>query len=158
MILECYMVLDFGIDETEGLGNMEVTMIPNMRGKKKLGFFFYSATVTYTSAKGHLCLKKNTYIGYLFADFSCSTQVLKMSVLKKLSCLLVYSSVMILLNSQNVGTSWLLHLETRNLKPFFFSSPLDFQLNSHLSTLANIHKIYHTLNRLVMTCHFILAK
>lgn len=30
-------------------------------------------------------------------------------------------------------------------------SPLsvDFQLNSHLSTLASIHKIYHTLNRLV---------
>ena len=25
----------------------------------------------------------------------------------------------------------------------------DFQLNSHLSTLANIHKIYHTLNKLV---------
>ena len=24
----------------------------------------------------------------------------------------------------------------------------DFQLNSHLSTLANIHKIYHTLNKL----------
>ncbi|NXD70898.1 DCNL4 protein, partial [Eolophus roseicapillus] len=34
---------------------------------------------------------------------------------------------------------------------FFFSSPLDFQLNSHLSTLANIHKIYHTLNRLNLT-------
>ncbi|KAJ7395150.1 DCN1-like protein 4 [Pitangus sulphuratus] len=27
----------------------------------------------------------------------------------------------------------------------------DFQLNSHLSTLANIHKIYHTLNRLNLT-------
>ncbi|KAL7981765.1 hypothetical protein Chor_000822 [Crotalus horridus] len=33
--------------------------------------------------------------------------------------------------------------------PFFFVSFLDFQLNSHLSTLANIHKIYHTLNRLI---------
>lgn len=30
--------------------------------------------------------------------------------------------------------------------PFSFK---DFQLNSHLSTLANIHKIYHTLNKLV---------
>ncbi|XP_069646534.1 DCN1-like protein 4 isoform X3 [Haliaeetus albicilla] len=29
--------------------------------------------------------------------------------------------------------------------------PADFQLNSHLSTLANIHKIYHTLNRLNLT-------
>ncbi|XP_066892165.1 DCN1-like protein 4 isoform X5 [Kogia breviceps] len=27
----------------------------------------------------------------------------------------------------------------------------DFQLNSHLSTLANIHKIYHTLNKLNLT-------
>lgn len=40
----------------------------------------------------------------------------------------------------------------------FSFSPLDFQLNSHLSTLANIHKIYHTLNRLVMTCHFLLVE
>ncbi|KAM7112056.1 DCN1-like protein 4 isoform 1-T3 [Ciconia maguari] len=32
-----------------------------------------------------------------------------------------------------------------------FLSYLDFQLNSHLSTLANIHKIYHTLNRLNLT-------
>ncbi|KAI1238294.1 hypothetical protein IHE44_0013014 [Lamprotornis superbus] len=29
--------------------------------------------------------------------------------------------------------------------------PEHFQLNSHLSTLANIHKIYHTLNRLNLT-------
>uniref|UniRef100_A0A8C5MCZ9 Defective in cullin neddylation 1 domain containing 4 n=1 Tax=Leptobrachium leishanense TaxID=445787 RepID=A0A8C5MCZ9_9ANUR len=29
--------------------------------------------------------------------------------------------------------------------------PQHFQLNSHLSTLANIHKIYHTLNRLNLT-------
>ncbi|XP_078534329.1 DCN1-like protein 4 isoform X2 [Lissotriton helveticus] len=28
---------------------------------------------------------------------------------------------------------------------------VNFQLNSHLSTLANIHKIYHTLNRLNLT-------
>ncbi|GAB5570831.1 DCN1-like protein 4 isoform X5 [Prionailurus iriomotensis] len=28
---------------------------------------------------------------------------------------------------------------------------MDFQLNSHLSTLANIHKIYHTLNKLNLT-------
>lgn len=28
---------------------------------------------------------------------------------------------------------------------------LDFQLNSHLSTLASIHKIYHTLNKLNLT-------
>uniref|UniRef100_A0A673NGB3 Uncharacterized protein n=1 Tax=Sinocyclocheilus rhinocerous TaxID=307959 RepID=A0A673NGB3_9TELE len=27
----------------------------------------------------------------------------------------------------------------------------DFQLNSHLSTLASIHKIYHTLHRLNLT-------
>ncbi|KAJ8795371.1 hypothetical protein J1605_018386 [Eschrichtius robustus] len=32
--------------------------------------------------------------------------------------------------------------------PFSFK---DFQLNSHLSTLANIHKIYHTLNKLNLT-------
>lgn len=31
---------------------------------------------------------------------------------------------------------------------------LDFQLNSHLTTLANIHKIHHTLHRLVnIYCH-----
>uniref|UniRef100_A0A803YDX8 Uncharacterized protein n=1 Tax=Meleagris gallopavo TaxID=9103 RepID=A0A803YDX8_MELGA len=30
-------------------------------------------------------------------------------------------------------------------------SKVNFQLNSHLSTLANIHKIYHTLNRLNLT-------
>lgn len=30
----------------------------------------------------------------------------------------------------------------------FFSQP-DFQLNSHLTTLASIHKIHHTLHRLV---------
>lgn len=71
--------------------------------------------------------------------------------------LLFYSSVMVLLNSHNIEQLWLLHLETRSLKLFFFL-PLDFQLNSHLSTLANIHKIYHTLNRLVMTCHFVLAE
>ncbi|XP_074085570.1 DCN1-like protein 4 isoform X5 [Macrotis lagotis] len=29
--------------------------------------------------------------------------------------------------------------------------PPNFQLNSHLSTLANIHKIYHTLNKLNLT-------
>lgn len=32
---------------------------------------------------------------------------------------------------------------------YFFSSPIDFQLHTHLSTLAGIHKIYHTLHRLV---------
>uniref|UniRef100_A0A7N4UWY4 Defective in cullin neddylation 1 domain containing 4 n=1 Tax=Sarcophilus harrisii TaxID=9305 RepID=A0A7N4UWY4_SARHA len=32
-----------------------------------------------------------------------------------------------------------------------FVSFKDFQLNSHLSTLANIHKIYHTLNKLNLT-------
>uniref|UniRef100_A0AC11E9G3 Defective in cullin neddylation 1 domain containing 4 n=1 Tax=Ovis aries TaxID=9940 RepID=A0AC11E9G3_SHEEP len=37
---------------------------------------------------------------------------------------------------------------TRLLHPW--DSP-DFQLNSHLSTLANIHKIYHTLNKLNLT-------
>uniref|UniRef100_A0A3B3RLF7 DCN1-like protein n=1 Tax=Paramormyrops kingsleyae TaxID=1676925 RepID=A0A3B3RLF7_9TELE len=31
------------------------------------------------------------------------------------------------------------------------SDAADFQLNSHLSTLASIHKIYHTLNRLNLT-------
>nr|XP_048704298.1 DCN1-like protein 4 isoform X3 [Caretta caretta] len=31
------------------------------------------------------------------------------------------------------------------------SCQFNFQLNSHLSTLANIHKIYHTLNRLNLT-------
>uniref|UniRef100_A0A8C4SKN6 DCN1-like protein n=1 Tax=Erpetoichthys calabaricus TaxID=27687 RepID=A0A8C4SKN6_ERPCA len=31
------------------------------------------------------------------------------------------------------------------------SDAANFQLNSHLSTLANIHKIYHTLNRLNLT-------
>uniref|UniRef100_A0A2K6G259 DCN1-like protein n=1 Tax=Propithecus coquereli TaxID=379532 RepID=A0A2K6G259_PROCO len=31
------------------------------------------------------------------------------------------------------------------------ATSLDFQLNSHLSTLANIHKIYHTLNKLNLT-------
>ncbi|KAG8591847.1 hypothetical protein GDO81_000329 [Engystomops pustulosus] len=31
------------------------------------------------------------------------------------------------------------------------SDAVNFQLNSHLSTLANIHKIYHTLNRLNLT-------
>jgi hypothetical protein len=35
--------------------------------------------------------------------------------------------------------------------PFSFK---DFQLNSHLSTLANIHKIYHTLNKLVSQSFF----
>lgn len=30
-----------------------------------------------------------------------------------------------------------------------FASLADFQLNSHLSTLASIHKIYHTLHKLV---------
>ncbi|PNI82417.1 DCUN1D4 isoform 7 [Pan troglodytes] len=28
------------------------------------------------------------------------------------------------------------------------AAAVNFQLNSHLSTLANIHKIYHTLNKL----------
>uniref|UniRef100_A0A8C3R4V1 Defective in cullin neddylation 1 domain containing 4 n=1 Tax=Cyanoderma ruficeps TaxID=181631 RepID=A0A8C3R4V1_9PASS len=31
------------------------------------------------------------------------------------------------------------------------AAAVNFQLNSHLSTLANIHKIYHTLNRLNLT-------
>uniref|UniRef100_A0A8D0WJ20 DCN1-like protein n=1 Tax=Sus scrofa TaxID=9823 RepID=A0A8D0WJ20_PIG len=32
-----------------------------------------------------------------------------------------------------------------------YLEPSNFQLNSHLSTLANIHKIYHTLNKLNLT-------
>lgn len=39
--------------------------------------------------------------------------------------------------------------ETANTDFFSPFSFKDFQLNSHLSTLANIHKIYHTLNKLV---------
>uniref|UniRef100_A0A671E7B4 Defective in cullin neddylation 1 domain containing 4 n=1 Tax=Rhinolophus ferrumequinum TaxID=59479 RepID=A0A671E7B4_RHIFE len=31
------------------------------------------------------------------------------------------------------------------------AAAVNFQLNSHLSTLANIHKIYHTLNKLNLT-------
>ncbi len=32
-----------------------------------------------------------------------------------------------------------------------FFVEIDFQLNSHLTTLASIHKIHHTLHRLVNT-------
>lgn len=40
-------------------------------------------------------------------------------------------------------------LSEKQLTLISFLSFKDFQLNSHLSTLANIHKIYHTLNKLV---------
>lgn len=40
MILDCYMVLGFGIDETEGLGNMEVIMMPNVKEKRVFRVFF----------------------------------------------------------------------------------------------------------------------
>ncbi|XP_007496529.2 DCN1-like protein 4 isoform X1 [Monodelphis domestica] len=39
----------------------------------------------------------------------------------------------------------------REVKPFVWGYKGNFQLNSHLSTLANIHKIYHTLNKLNLT-------
>ncbi|XP_075853930.1 DCN1-like protein 4 isoform X5 [Microcebus murinus] len=41
-----------------------------------------------------------------------------------------------------------LEINDTEFSPFSFQ---DFQLNSHLSTLANIHKIYHTLNKLNLT-------
>uniref|UniRef100_A0A8C7V6V6 DCN1-like protein n=1 Tax=Oncorhynchus mykiss TaxID=8022 RepID=A0A8C7V6V6_ONCMY len=42
-------------------------------------------------------------------------------------------------------------VKVSNVLIMYFSPPIDFQLHTHLSTLAGIHKIYHTLHRLNLT-------
>lgn len=144
---------------------MEIVMIPNLKEKSCKFFFFNIILCLATVSCSFILLRvihalRKMHVQGIFCTFHLLVPlgVENVDAEKVLRWLLFYSCVMILLNDQNIRRSWLLQLETRKFKTFFFSPPLDFQLNSHLSTLANIHKIYHTLNRLVMTCHFLSAE